>query len=145
MLWFVCWEHWRYQALWKISGWTGQHCVRVFLFFLVSHRFLHIFANFVFLNFINSLETRVWVIGQALKTKEMEQFFKFHHTSKNTSILTILYENKIELMHNRIIKTWTQYHEHFFFFFYKFSKIVCFGGFTEIFRSICRTRLIIII
>ena len=63
---------------------------------------------------INSLETRVWVIDQALKTKEMEQFLKIHYTYKNTSILTILHENKIELMHNGIIKTWTQYHEYFF-------------------------------
>ena len=61
---------------------------------------------------INSLETRVWVIGLALKTKEMEQFLKIHYTSKNTSILIILHENKIEFMHNGIIKTWTQY---FFF------------------------------
>ena len=43
----------------------------------------------------NSLETRVSVISQALKTKEMEQFFKIHYTYKNTSILTILHENKI--------------------------------------------------
>ena len=45
---------------------------------------------------INSLETRVRVIGQALKTKEMEQFFKIHYTYKNTSILTILHEKKID-------------------------------------------------
>ena len=92
---------------------------------------------------INSLETKVWVIGQALKTKEMEQFLKIHYTSKNTSILTILHENKIELMPNGILKTWTQYHE--YFFFNKISKMVCFWSFTEIFKSICRSRLIIII
>ena len=45
----------------------------------------------------------------------MEQFLKIHYTYKNTSILTILHENKIELIHNGIIKTWTQYHEYFFF------------------------------
>ena len=46
----------------------------------------------------------------------MEQFLKIHYTSKSTLILIILHdENKSELMHDGIIKTWTQYHEHFFF------------------------------